>query len=331
MHRSINRPAAMAAALLIAGFQSAPLAPSPLPDEIAALADRPEAAAAFDYLAFKATGADLRALSVALNRRALADSGRCLTDGELVAQENLAAAAAAADRTIWESDKAAAADAWAKWEAFLVAMEGGQPATEPPFNSVADRYAQAAAATDPRSREVLARTARDQLLRFGQSGGDQVWGALSAGAKGRVLARLRRATCVTDRDNTAWLKADIAANGWYRLSVSGWPVANSAWLMAQHADRDRAFQRRVLALMEPLVAEGEAMTADFAYLYDRVAVGENRPQRYATQGRCTGPGHWEPNTLEDAERVEALRAKAEIEPFAGYQTRMNEVCANFAG
>lgn len=330
MHRPINLPVVLVVALLIAGVQSAPPAPAPLPVEIASLVDRPEAAAAFDYLAFKATGADLRAVSVALNRRALADGGRCLTDGELVAQENLAAAAAA-DRTAWEADKAAAAEAWVKWEAFLVAMEGGQPATEPPFNSVADRYAQASAATDPRPREVLARTARDQLLRFGQSGGDQVWGALSAGAKARVLARLRRATCAADRDNTTWLKADIAANGWYRLSVSGWPVANSAWLMAQHADRDRAFQRLVLTLMEPLVAEGEAMKSDFAYLFDRVAVGENRPQRYATQGRCTGPGRWEPNTLEDAERVEALRAEAEIEPFAAYQARMNEVCANFAG
>ena len=315
----------VAGALMLAAFQTPPT-PVDLPPEIAALTQDAGAARSFDYLALKASGADLRALSGALQRRAMADGGRCLTDGELAVQESLSAAAASPEGADWDTDRTAGDEAWAKWEAFAQEMANGRAATEAPFNSVADRYTQAAAATEPRFREVLSRTAKDQLYRFGQSHGDQVWGSISPGAKVRAVSRLRRATCVIDRENTGWLKADIAANGWYRLSVSGWPVANSAWLMAQHADRDRPFQRQVLDLMEPLVAEGEATRADFAYLYDRVAVGENRPQRYATQGRCTAPGRWEPNTLEDADRVEALRAEAEIEPLSAYQARMNGVC-----
>lgn len=319
------RIALPAVGLMLAGFQASP-APTEVPPQILALTQDAEAARTFDYLELKASGADVRGVSAALQRRAMADGGRCLSEAELTVQENLSAAAATPDGADWNADRAAGDEAWTKWLTFAQGMADGQAATEAPFSGVADRYAQAAAATDPRSREVLARTAKDQLYRFGQSGGDQIWGALTPGAKVRVLSRMRRATCVIDRENTAWLKADIAANGWYRLSVSGWPVANSAWLMAQHADRDRPFQRQVLTLMEPLVGEGEAMKADFAYLYDRVAVGENRPQRYATQGRCNGPGRWEPFELEDADRVEALRAEAEIEPLSAYQARMNGVC-----
>ena len=326
---------AVAAAVLLAGFQAAPppRPPVQLTPALAALAEDAEAARSFDYMALKAEGADLGSLSDAVYRRAvIADSDpRCLTEAEAELQANLAAAMIAADRAAFDDDRAAAAEAWAKWTLFVEGIEHGQVATEPPFKWVSDRYAQLESETSPRSRELLRRTARDQLYRHAWSGGEQVWGELSPGANGRVMSRLMRATCLTDRDNTAWLKADVEANGWFTIPATGAEASSAAWLMAQHADRDRDFQRHVLALMEPLVATGEVSRANYAYLWDRIAVSEKRPQRYGTQGRCTAPGKWEPDEIEDRTRVEALREEARIGSLVEYEAHMQPHCANFTG
>lgn len=320
--------AAVAAAVFLAGFQSAPPQLTPA---LAALAEDAEAARTFDYMALKREGVDLKAMSDAVYRRAVVPGSdpRCLTEAETELQSNLAAAAEAADAATFDDDRAAATEAWAKWTLFAEGIENGQVATETPFKWVSDRYAQLESETSPRSRELLRRTARDQLYRHSFSGGRQVWGELSPAAEGRVLARLMRATCLTDSDNTAWLKADVATNGWFTISATGARASSSAWLMAQHADRDRDFQRHVLALMEPLVAAGEVTKGNYAYLWDRIAVSENRPQRYGTQGRCTGPGRWEPNEIEDRSRVEALREEVEIGSLVEYEAHMQPQCANF--
>lgn len=330
--RPIGTAVVAVVALMTAGFQAEPPRVD-LPPALVALADDAEAARDFDYMDLRDEGADLDALSRAVYRRAVVPDSdpRCLTEGEAVLQENLAAANAATDRAAFDDDRAAAADAWYKWTLFEEGLAHGQTATDQPFKSVSDRYASASAETDPRARELLRRTARDQAHRHAWDAGDQVWGELSPAVRGRVMARLTAATCRVDGDNTAWLKADVAANGWYRISTSGERASGAAWLMAQHADRDRDFQHHVLALMEPLVATGEVTRGNYAYLWDRLAVSEDRPQRYGTQGRCTAPGRWEPNTLEDADRVEALREEADIGSLIEYQTHMSGYCANFTG
>lgn len=330
MFRFAMLTAVTAAALMTAGFQSAPPQLTPA---LAALAEDAGAARAFDYMALKAEGVDVKAMSDAVYRRTVvADSDpRCLTEAEAEVQMGLAAAAEAADRAAFDDDRAAAADAWAKWTLFAEGLEHGQVATEEPFKWVSDRYAQLESETSPRARELLRRTARDQLYRHSWSAGDQVWGELSPGAKGRVLTAVTRATCLTDGDNTAWLKADVAANGWFTISATGARASSSAWLMAQHADRDRDFQRHVLTLMEPLVAQGEVSRANYAYLWDRIAVSEKRPQRYGTQGRCTAPGKWEPDEIEDRSRIEALREEAEIGSLAEYEAHMQPHCAGYTG
>lgn len=47
--------------------------------------------------------------------------------------------------------------------------------------------------------------------------------------------------------------------------------AHAAWLIAQHADRRPAFQRRCLKLLTHAVASGEASAAGLTHLTDRVA------------------------------------------------------------
>jgi hypothetical protein len=46
-----------------------------------------------------------------------------------------------------------------------------------------------------------------------------------------------------DGENLPWLKGVIAAHGWPGASLVGTDGAHAAWLLAQHADADPAFQR----------------------------------------------------------------------------------------
>lgn len=323
--------AAGLAALALSGFQAVP---PELPPRLAALAEDAGAAREFDYMALKAEGVDLGALSVAafLRGRVDADTQRCLTEAETELHAGLSAAAEAADAAAFETDQAAAEAAWARWQAFDEHVMGGAAIAEPPFSYVAERVAMAEAATDPRVRELLRRAARDQLLRRGWDAVPEVWPEPpTPGAWSRYQSLLQRQACEVDSANTAWLKADVDANGWYRISVHGEEAASAAWLMAQHADRDRAFQRHVLRLLEPLVAEGEVKASNHAYLHDRLAVAEDRPQRYGTQGRCVAEGVWEPDELEDPGRVQALRDEVDIGSLAEYTAHMHRYCTDFTG
>lgn len=75
------------------------------------------------------------------------------------------------------------------------------------------------------------------------------------------------------------------------LKVCGWPAARNGdlqasddiWLLAQHADHDHAFQRHVLGLLEQAVHRGEARGKNLAYLTDRLAIADGKPQLYGTQ------------------------------------------------
>jgi hypothetical protein len=113
-----------------------------------------------------------------------------------------------------------------------------------------------------------------------------------------------------DEKNTARLKQIIAKYGWPTKTMVGQDGADAAWLLAQHADHDPAFQLLVLGLMEKLIPQGEASLNNYAYLFDRT----HRPQRYGTQGACVGPGKWTPREIDDAEAVDGRRASMKMHP-----------------
>jgi len=62
--------------------------------------------------------------------------------------------------------------------------------------------------------------------------------------------------------HTARLKALVKANGWPHLSLVGAEASQAAWLLVQHADTDRSWQREALEQMEAL-ADYAAMAADY--------------------------------------------------------------------
>lgn len=103
----------------------------------------------------------------------------------------------------------------------------------------------------------------------------------AASASGK---RLQEHLRIVDRTNTARLKKWIAQCGWPDPDRHGKGAVHAAWLLAQHADHDLAFQEQVLVLIGRMAAQrGEAPDRTFAYLSDRIAVARRRPQPYGTQ------------------------------------------------
>jgi hypothetical protein len=121
-----------------------------------------------------------------------------------------------------------------------------------------------------------------------------------------------------DGGNTNRLRQILAEYGWPGKSLVGDKGAHHAWLIAQHADRDPAFQRQALELLREAVARGEAKPRDLAYLTDRVRVNEGRGQVYGTQMRPDENGLPVPQPIEEPERVDERRREVGLEPFDEY-------------
>jgi hypothetical protein len=126
-----------------------------------------------------------------------------------------------------------------------------------------------------------------------------------------------------DGENLPWLKGVIAAHGWPGASLVGTDGAHAAWLLAQHADADPAFQRQCLDLLTAAVEAGEARMRELAYLTDRVLLAEGKPQVYGTQVTRRGDA-WSPRNLGDPDGVDARRATADLGPLAEYLGRFGD-------
>ena len=126
-----------------------------------------------------------------------------------------------------------------------------------------------------------------------------------------------------DGENLPWLRQVITDVGWPGKSLVGADGAHAAWLLAQHADRDPAFQRRCLDLLAAAVERGEATINQQAYLTDRVLLHEGKQQEYGTQAMARD-GRFEPRNLRDPEHVDERRAIAGLSPLAGYLAMLAE-------
>ncbi|GAB2579416.1 hypothetical protein GCM10027168_10360 [Streptomyces capparidis] len=113
-----------------------------------------------------------------------------------------------------------------------------------------------------------------------------------------------------DTDNTTWLKQVVAEHGWPGIALVGEQGAGEAWLLAQHAVHDPAFQRQVLDLLRDAVEAGDALPRHLAYLTDRVLVRSGEPQVYGTQYTSDPDGaNLRRHPVTDPDRLDARRAR----------------------
>jgi hypothetical protein len=137
-------------------------------------------------------------------------------------------------------------------------------------------------------------------------------------------AELVKKTEEIDKRNTAWLKGIVDKHGWPGKTLVGEEGAHNAWLLVQHADRDRPFQKRCLELLKDEVRKGEAAGKDLAYLTDRVLVGEGKKQLYGTQF-TTKDGELVPSPIEDEANVDKRRKEVGLDTLAEYTKTVREL------
>ncbi|MEM9171864.1 MAG: DUF6624 domain-containing protein [Pseudomonadota bacterium] len=128
-------------------------------------------------------------------------------------------------------------------------------------------------------------------------------------------------------NNADALTAIIDAHGWPGRTLVGEKGAEAAWLIVQHAIGRPDFQRRCLTLIEASTAAGDMPGFCAAYLSDRIASFEGRPQRYGTDFDWDDNGELSPSALEDAARVDEYRAQVGLGPLAERVQQMRQQAA----
>lgn len=148
------------------------------------------------------------------------------------------------------------------------------------------------------------------------AGGDQkIRQALHQQATAAEQERVQKRQMVIDSENLQHLKAIVAACGWPKTTKG----SHAAWLLAQHADSDLAFQRSAKELLEASVKAGIAAPLDVAYLADRIATNEGRPQEYGTQFSLTDRCHLVLDPVDDRELVNRRRLAIGLQSLEEYE------------
>jgi hypothetical protein len=124
------------------------------------------------------------------------------------------------------------------------------------------------------------------------------------------------------------LKTLLILYEWITVSAFGASADDNAWLIVQHDDQELEFQKQILPILGRLYPKGETRKSNYAYLFDRIAVHDTPPrkQRYGSQGRCVGPGEWQPDPIEDEENVDKRRAAMGMVSMAEYKTWFKDRC-----
>jgi hypothetical protein len=123
-----------------------------------------------------------------------------------------------------------------------------------------------------------------------------------------------------DERHTRVMKSVVARHGWPGDKLVGIMGAQAVWLLVQHANPDRAFQKQCLPLLEAAVKKKEAEAQHLAYLTDRVCVGEGVPQIYGTQLEYP---------IDDQEHVDERRASVGLSSLAEYLERSRPALEQF--
>ena len=168
--------------------------------------------------------------------------------------------------------------------------------------------------------ELAALFVRDQAARFAiikqfqndaLTGEDRDWLSSEAGS---IIDGI-------DENNTARLREILDTVGWAQIdSMQRGRIMRFAWMLLSHADHDPEFQLVQLETLERLRRAGQLNhldVADFAKLYDSVAITEGRRQRYGTQLECV-EGSWAPIDVEDRASLGERREDVGLDPLDAY-------------
>lgn len=156
---------------------------------------------------------------------------------------------------------------------------------------------------------------RAELLKMAKAD-QQARDAFMASEK-KDLASMR-AFLAADARNLPRIRQVVAEQGFPTMAQVGHDGVEAAWLLVQHADRDPAFQMRVLDELQARSAHGGISAQDYTLLVDRVLAARHQPQRYGTQFKLVD-GKLQPDPIADPADVDKRRAAAGLPPLADYE------------
>ena len=132
--------------------------------------------------------------------------------------------------------------------------------------------------------ELYERTAKDSFLRtlYLESGAPDDSDAKSFFDAAPTIDQISAWLQNSDKSNRVWLASRVERDGWFTISEYGAEADLAAFLIVQHSDFDRSFQREMLNLLETLLKEGDTGPSSWAMLHDRLSVSDGLPQRFGS-------------------------------------------------
>jgi Family of unknown function (DUF6624) len=145
--------------------------------------------------------------------------------------------------------------------------------------------------------------------------------ARKLGPDSPVVSALRRLQRMINEKNLEELEALLSEKGWPKKSEVGQEAAGAAFFVLQHSNADA--QQKYISMFEKQCKENEANYQQFALMFDRMRMNQNKPQRYGTH-TFLDPRSGDPNVLyplEDESKVDEWRKEIGLEPLKDYLAR----------
>lgn len=107
--------------------------------------------------------------------------------------------------------------------------------------------------------------------------------------------------------NAKILEEIIDTIGYPTVDKAGKEASEAAWLVIQHSIGQPHLMKKSAELLKIAVNENKADPKSLAYLTDRIAVFEGKPQLYGTQFDWDENGEMNPNQFDDRTKVNQRR------------------------
>lgn len=116
-------------------------------------------------------------------------------------------------------------------------------------------------------------------------------------------------------ENAEQLQRIVDEHGWPGTALVGDDGAQAAWIIAQHAISNPNFQRRCLTHLERAALDDEVPPTYVAFLADRIAYNERKPQQYGTVFDWDEDDEISPWTIAEPDGVDERRAAVGLPPL----------------
>lgn len=140
------------------------------------------------------------------------------------------------------------------------------------------------------------------------------------GTYSTVVLALWKLKEILNEQNQNELEELINTKGWPKNSQVGTEAASAAFLVIQHSTAEK--QKKYLPVIKKLCEENEASWGSYALMYDRIQIGDNKPQKYGSQVRFNAEKNmYELHPLLDESKVDEWRKEVGLGPLAKYVSR----------